>query len=72
MKPLRYGPYSIFKQIVYNYFYLEIPACLGLHLVFNVDLLQPYHAPLLEHNELHRTEPKEIHPYVQKPLLCDY
>ena len=39
--------------------------------MFNVDLLQPYHAPLLEHNDLHKEEPKYIHPYVQEPLLCD-
>ena len=48
MKPLRYGPYSILKHIGENDFQLDIPACLGLHLVFNVDLLGPYHAPLLE------------------------
>ena len=48
MKPLQYGPYSILKQNGENTFQLDIPACLGLHLVFNVELLQPYHAPLLE------------------------
>ena len=71
MKPLRYASYNILKQIEENYFYLDIPTCLCLHLVFNVDLLQPYHVPLLEHNELQTREPKDIHPYVQKPLLCD-
>ena len=48
MKPFLYGPYSILKQIGENDFQLDIPACLGLHMVFNVDLLRPYHAPLLE------------------------
>ena len=52
MTPLRYVPYNILKQIGENSFHLDIPAFLGLHLVFNVDLLQPYHASLLEHNEL--------------------
>ena len=61
MKPLRYGPCSILKKIGENVFQLDIPACLVLHIVFNVDLLQPYHAPLLEQNELHTTEPEDIH-----------
>ena len=52
LKPLRYGLDSILRQIGENYFQLNISACLGLHLVFNVDLLRPYHAPLLEHNDL--------------------
>ena len=64
LKPLRYGPYSILKHIGENVFQLYILACLGLHPVFNVDLLQPYHAPLLEHNGLHTREPEDIHPDV--------
>ena len=48
MKPLRYGPYSILKHIGENTFQLDIPAWLGRHLVFNVDLLRLYHTPLLE------------------------
>ena len=71
MKPLPYGPYSILKQIGENDFQLDIPARLGLHLVFNVDILRPYHAPLLEQNDLHTTKPEEIHSNVQEPLLCD-
>ena len=57
MKPLRYVPYSILKHIGENTFQLDIPLFLGLHPVFNVDLLQPYHAPLLEQNNLQMTEP---------------
>ena len=52
LKPLRYGPYSILKKIRENVFHLDIPSSLGFHLVFNVDLLLPYHAPLLEKNNL--------------------
>ena len=52
MKPLRYGPYSILKQIGEKYFELDIPGCLGIRRIFNVDILLPYHAPLLEQNEL--------------------
>ena len=71
MKPLRYGPYSILKQIGENSFQLDIPACLCLHPIFNVNVLRPYHAPLLEQNDLQTTEPKDIDPDVQEPLLCD-
>ena len=71
MKSLRYGPYSILKHIRENDFQLDIPSCLGLHPVFNVDLIQPYHAPLLEQNKLQTTKPNDIHPYVQDPLPCD-
>ena len=70
MKPLRYGPYSILKQMGENAFQLDIPACLGLHPVFNVDLLRPYHAPLLEYNDLQIEKPEDIHPDVHEPLLC--
>ena len=52
LKPFQYGPYSILKQIGENAFQLDIRACLGLHSVFNIDLLRPYHASLLEHNDL--------------------
>ena len=71
MKPLRYGPYNILKQIGEKAFQLDIPAYLGLHPIFNVDLLQPYHAPLLEQNDLQIAKPKDIHPDVQEPLICD-
>ena len=71
MKPLRYGLHTILKHIWENTFQLNIPSFLGLHLVFNVDLLWPYHAPLLEHNDLQTTEPEDIHPDVQKPLPCN-
>ena len=71
MEPLWYGPYSILKNIGENVFQLGIPVDLGLHPVFNVNLLRPYHAPLLEHNDLHTTKPKYIHSDVQEPLPCD-
>ena len=71
MKSLRYGPYNILKQIGENAFQLDVPACLGLHPVFNVDLIRPYHAPLLEHNDLQTTELEDIHPDVQEPIICD-
>ena len=46
-----------------NAFELNTPPFLGLHPVFNVDLLQPYFPPLLDTSEIaeHMT-PKEINP----------
>jgi len=46
--PLQYGPYTITKAMGDNAFELNIPPFLGLHLVFNVDHIQPYFPPLLD------------------------
>ena len=46
--PLRYGPYTITKVVGDNSFELSIPPFLVLHPVFNVELLRPYFAPLLD------------------------
>jgi hypothetical protein len=46
--PLHYGPYTINKAMGNNDFELNIPPFLGLHPVFNVDLLRPYFPPLLD------------------------
>ena len=71
MKILQYGPTVSLNRLEKTIFQLNIPACLGLHPFFNVDLRRPYHAPLLEQNELQTTEPKDIHLDVHESLLCD-
>jgi hypothetical protein len=44
-----------------NYFDLNILPFLGLHLVFNLDLLQPYIPPLLDTSEIaEQLTPTEI------------
>ena len=48
LHPLRYGPYTIAKVDRDNAFKLIIPPFLGMHPVFNVELLRPYFAPLLD------------------------
>jgi hypothetical protein len=50
-----------------NYFELNIPPFLGLHPVFNVDLLQPYFPPLLDTSEIaEQLTPTDINPdYIQ-------
>jgi hypothetical protein len=50
--PLRYGPYTITKVVGSNAFDLNTPPFLGLHPVFNVDLLRPYFPPLLDTLEI--------------------
>jgi hypothetical protein len=51
-----------------NFFELNIPPFLGLHLVFNVDLLRPYFPPLLDTSEvLEQLTPTDLKPnYIQK------
>jgi hypothetical protein len=46
-----------------NSFDLNTPPFLGLHLVFNVDLLQPYFPPLLDTSEItEQLKPIEMNP----------
>jgi hypothetical protein len=45
LRPLQYGPYTITKVAGENAFELSIPPFLGLHPVFNVELLPPYFPP---------------------------
>jgi hypothetical protein len=52
LHPLRYGPYTITKVVGSNAFELNTPPFLGLHLVFNVDLLRPYFPPLLDTSDI--------------------
>jgi hypothetical protein len=50
-----------------NSFELNIPPFLGLHLVFNVDLLHPYFPTLLDSSDIaEQLTPIEINPnYIQ-------
>jgi hypothetical protein len=50
--PLCYGLYTITKSMGDNSFELNILPFLGLHQVFNVDLLRPYFPPLLDTSEI--------------------
>jgi hypothetical protein len=52
LRPLRYGPYTITKAVGSNDFEINTPPFLGLHSIFNVDLLQPYFPPLLDTFEI--------------------
>jgi hypothetical protein len=58
---------TITKAVGDNAFELNIPPFLGLHPVFNVDLLRPYFRPLLDTSEVaEQLTPIEINPdYIQ-------
>jgi hypothetical protein len=63
LRPLRYGPYTITKVVGSNAFELNTPPFLGLHPVFNVDLLRPYFPPLLDTSEIaEQLTPTELNP----------
>jgi hypothetical protein len=63
LRPLHYGPYTITKAVEDNYFELSIPPFLGLHPVFNVELLRPYFPPLLDTSEVaEKLAPTELNP----------
>jgi hypothetical protein len=60
---LRYGSYTITKVVGDNAFDISIPPFLGLHPVFNVDLLRPYFPPLLDTSDVaEKLTPTELNP----------
>jgi hypothetical protein len=71
--PLLYGLYTITKATGDNSFELNIPPFLGLHPVFNVDLLRPYFPPLLDTSEIEKQlTPTELNPmttYNRNPVI---
>jgi hypothetical protein len=63
LRPLRYGTYIITKVVGHNDFEINIPPFLGLHPIFNVDLLWPYFPPLLDTSEIaEQLTPTELNP----------
>jgi hypothetical protein len=61
--PLRYGSYTITKVVGDNAFELNIPPFLGMHPVFNVDLLWPYILPSLDTSEIaEQLTPTKLNP----------
>jgi hypothetical protein len=61
--PLHYEPYTITKAVGDNSFDLNTPPFLGLHPMFNMDLLRPYFPPLLDTSEVaEQLKPIELNP----------
>jgi hypothetical protein len=55
-----------------NDFELNTPPFLGLHLVFNVDLLQPYFPPLLDTSKIvEKLTPTELNPDCMEQTSTD-
>ena len=55
-----------------NYFELNIPSFLGLHPLFNVDLLRPYFPPLLDTSEIvEQLTPIELNPDYMEQASID-
>jgi hypothetical protein len=64
--------YTITKAIGDKSFELNIPPFLGLHLVFNMDLLLPYFPPLLDTSEVvEQLTPIELNPRCIKKASND-
>ena len=69
---LRYGPYTITKDIGDNAFKLNIPPFLGLHPVFNVDRLLPYFPPILDTSDVaEKLTPTELNPDYMEQAITD-
>jgi hypothetical protein len=70
LKALQYGPYTITKIKGETAFELSIPPFLGLHPIFNVELLQPYFPPLLDTSEVdEKLAPIELNlDYIEKVI----
>ena len=55
-----------------NAFELSIPPFLGLHPVFNVDLLRPYFPPLLDTSKVAELlTPTELNPNCMEQAIVD-
>jgi hypothetical protein len=56
-----------------KYFMLSIPPFLGLHPVFNVDLLRPYFLPLLDTSEVEeQLKPTKLNPNCMEQKNIDW
>jgi hypothetical protein len=59
--------------VVDTAFDLNIPPFLGLHQVFNIDLLQPYFPPLLDTSEIEQQLiPTNINPFYMQQASNDH
>ena len=72
LKTLWYGPYTITKVVGDNAFELNIPPLFGLHLVFNVDRLQPYFPLLLDTSNIaEQLTPIDLNPDCMEQAAID-
>ena len=62
LKPIRYGPFKILKQVGNNAFQLDLPSYMQMYSVVNVENLRLYEPPLIDDSENH----------VQLPSIEDF
>ena len=62
LKPIRYGPFKILKQVGNNAFQLDFPSYMQMYSVVNVENLRLYEPPLIDDSENH----------VQLPSIEDF
>ena len=48
LKPIRYGPFNIIKQVGNNAFQLDLPSYMKMRLVVNIEKLRLYEPPLID------------------------
>ena len=48
LKPIRYGPFKIIKQVSNNAFQLDLPSYMQMYSVVNVEKLHLYEPPLID------------------------
>ena len=53
LKPIRYGPFKILKQVGNNPFQLDLPSYMQMYSVVNVENLRLYEPPLIDDSENH-------------------
>ena len=51
LKPIRYGPFKIIKQVGNNAFQLDLPSYMQMYSVVNVENLRLYEPPLIVDSE---------------------
>ena len=47
LKPIRYGPFKIIKQVGNNAFQLDLPSYMQMYSIVNVENLHLYEPPLI-------------------------
>jgi hypothetical protein len=72
LRPFHYGTYTITKDVGSNDFDINTPPFLGLHPIFNVDILRPYFPLLLDTSEIfEQLTPTKLNPDCMEQASTD-
>jgi len=61
LKPIRYGPFKILKQVGNNAFQLDLPSYMQMYSVVNVENLRLYEPHLIDDSENHVQLPSIVY-----------